>query len=248
MTKDIKFEIIKCCICDGVNQTKIPIVVGQFGSAIFPVECDCGLVFLNPRWSKHNYDDFYKNHYTSYYSLSPEQMKINTKLILDRLPLNLNPQTVLELGCNTGEGLVEIKNKHPSTKLHGIEMSKDCVEICKNKGIEIIATDFQDSWKGKFDLIVARHVLEHSLDPIKFLKNIKESLSSNGIAYIAVPDQDNPRKVLRDYNDYLQYWYRVVHTYYFNKSTLFKLLTKIGLKMLTCGQKSNELFCIVELN
>ena len=241
MTLQIKFEKVKCCICGSENQKNIDLTVGQFGFAVSPVECDCGLVFLNPRWSKHNYDHFYANHYTSFYNVSPQQMQDNTKVIIQRLH-SINPNSILELGCNNGEGLLEMKKKFPNAVLHGIEMSKKCIQSCNDKGVNIIANDFLESWNGKYDLIIARHVLEHTLDPIKFLENIKISLNENGIAYIAVPDQDNPRTELRDYTDYKQYWYRVVHTYYFNKQTLFRLLQKVGLTAIHWGQENNELY------
>lgn len=40
----------------------------------------------------------------------------------------------------------------------------------------------------KFDLIVCCHVLEHSYNPILFLKNIKKNLDVNGKVFIEVPD------------------------------------------------------------
>ena len=68
-----------------------------------------------------------------------------------------------------------------------------------------------------------RHVLEHFSRPDLVLEKIKKVLSPGGLVYIAVPDSLNPQPTFSDA------FVRVVHTYYFNKTSLTNLLYKSGL-------------------
>jgi hypothetical protein len=78
------------------------------------------------------------------------------------------------------------------------------------------------------------------LDPIQVLNKIKSSLSNNGLIYIATPDMLHPRTDLRDYDDWLQYWFRAPHTYYFSRDTLHSTLKQVELISLNIHDKDNE--------
>lgn len=41
---------------------------------------------------------------------------------------------------------------------------------------------------GGYDFIVARHVFEHTANPISFLANVNRSLKMSGYLYMAVPN------------------------------------------------------------
>ena len=90
------------------------------------------------------------------------------------------------------------------------------------------------------DLIILRHVVEHMLDVVTILKKIKTVLTKNGFIYLATPDMMHPRTVLRDYDNWWEYWFRAVHPYYYSKETLFKTLELAGLYPLVYGEKENE--------
>ena len=69
-----------------------------------------------------------------------------------------------------------------------------------------------------------RHVLEHLADPIASLTKVEKALSENGLFYVAVPNNMKPKGSLE------RYWYRAVHTYYFNRVTLEYMCRKVGLE------------------
>ena len=72
---NIQWEDVECRICHSskppqpISLYGKPLVDGQFGYAVHPVICECGLVYLNPRWSKKNYNIFYENYYDDLYRL-----------------------------------------------------------------------------------------------------------------------------------------------------------------------------------
>ena len=73
---NIEWDNVDCHICnDSKNLEPIvmkgePFVNGQFGYAVHPKICkSCGLTLLSPRWSKKDYDKFYRFHYDKLYRL-----------------------------------------------------------------------------------------------------------------------------------------------------------------------------------
>ena len=72
--------------------------------------------------------------------------------------------------------------------------------------------------KGKYDLIIIRHYLEHFPDCEKIISTLKGKLSRNGVIYLEVPDC----KKFIDKNIPLYLWEQ--HRYYFTKSSLNRML------------------------
>ena len=58
----------------------------------------------------------------------------------------------------------------------------------------------------------------------------------------------HPRIKLRDYNDWCDYWFRVVHPYYYNKYTLAKILIKNGFDIIDYSEENCELWMIIGLS
>ena len=75
-------------------------------------------------------------------------------------------------------------------------------------------------------------------------KKIKASLSEDGLLYIAVPNNLRPTKNLETK------WFRVVHTYYFNKYSLKNILHKSRLESVLMQEgdelNNHELFTIAK--
>lgn len=271
--KDIKdFDPIFEKVCSHLDPTdtvpnpillnKKPLTVGQFGQEIHPVIYPSGLVMLNPRWTADTYNQFYSKHYDEFYDLAlkPDYGKSgivrNMEEVWGRVTGNLNLTEhpvvkLLDAGCGPGYGLEFIKSVNPSIEIFGIEASIDARDILENRvGATVIDSDLDGDWhnqyQGEMDLIILRHVVEHMLDPIKSLSNLRRALSPTGFIYVAVPDMLNPRLVLRDYDDWWEYWFRAVHPYYYSKETLFATLAMAGLEPVYFGQENEEIWTIVK--
>lgn len=245
------FEHINCPICASNEFTKIQ-SKGQFSLPCHVVICpNDGMVFLNPRWNAKRYDYFYKVEYDDYYRphvLSDEDkmQKYNGVVkILERLEgvkQNSDWRTVLDVGSGMGWSLEWIKNNYSSVKnVYAIEPSQHCVEnLTSQIGAEVVSDSVDTNWhllhQDRFDFIIMRHVLEHFLNPIEALTKIASTLSDNGVLYVAVPDMMSPRGSLTNY------WFRVVHTYYFSQATLIDVTTVAGLVPVKMGVANNELW------
>lgn len=242
-----KFENINCNLC-GENDTVALAKKGQFNLPANVVICrNCGLTYLNPRWTKSTYFDFYTNHYDKYYR--PDIKKISVKkddvnAIYERFTkaglLDKPVKHMLDIGSGSGLNLDFFKLKYPKANFYAIEPSDTAVTILKKNAVEVISRDVDTDWhkpvQKKFDLIIMRHVLEHLSDPIAALTKIESTLADDGILYIAVPNCANPIAPL------LAHWFRAVHTYYFNKKTINGILHKSNLHLLKAveGDKMNR--------
>jgi SAM-dependent methyltransferase len=265
---NIKWDNIVCHICDSklppqpIKSKGTPLTDGQFGYAAHPVICGCGFVFLNPRWSKEDYTVFYENYYDDLYRLEikPDYgisgVIKNMKMIWDRIKGHVKGRVdnILDVGCGCGYGLKFLKDQIPNASLYGIESSPECCKTLQDKeiGATLVTTDFDSAWtkeyENKMDLIILRHVIEHMLDPVESLKKLKTVLTENGLIYFATPDMMHPRTILRDYDNWWEYWFRAVHPYYYSKDTLFKTLEMGGLFPYAYGEEYEEVWCLATLN
>lgn len=262
---NIKWEKVPCYLC-GNNNNFLPIevngeriVAGQFGYAVFPVICECGLVMLNPRWSKKDYNIFYQNFYDDLYRLDikpdygKEGVIQNMKVIWNRISHLLDTTTQLEIldaGAGSGAGFSYLREVCNRAKFSAIESSKESIKSLAQYGATVISDDLESDWseqyKGEFDLIILRHVVEHFLDPVEALSHIKKALSPRGILYLATPDMMRPRIKLRDYDLWWEYWFRVVHTYYFSNETLLATAARAGLKHVIIENENEEIWCAMK--
>ncbi len=97
---------------------------------------------------------------------------------------------VLDVGCAAGNLLVRYRALGWSVK--GVEMSAQACEIARSRGLEVHEGTILDApFEGEsFDLIILSHVIEHVLDPARFLKRCAEFLAPGGLLVLATPNVD----------------------------------------------------------
>ena len=207
-----------------------------------------GLVFLNPRWSKADYNHFYAQEYDQWFrpeefhrDVTDEVKYGRIRTVWKRLAMYPQPiHSVLDIGCGKGHSLEYIAKERPGVVSAGIEMSSDAIAHLRNGvGAEVLSTDVDADWHighaGRFDLVILRHVLEHFLDPVAALTKIRSVLSANGRIYIAVPDTMHPNRSLDSE-------FRVVHTYFFNETTLASVASRAGLVPAAIRSEQSEVW------
>lgn len=93
---------------------------------------------------------------------------------------------ILDVGCGQG-GALEIFN-NLGLKTTGITLGPDFT-ICLQKGLNVFQIDQNNMSfdESSFDIIWARHVLEHSPIPLFTLFEYKRLLRTGGILYVEVP-------------------------------------------------------------
>ena len=82
-------------------------------------------------------------------------------------------------------------------------------------------------WHGQVDLATCFSVLEHIEDPLVFLKAIRRLLKPGGRLLVSTPNRDDWLLELLP-EDYRQFFYRVVHRWYFSVGSLRQLGFRAG--------------------
>lgn len=161
---------------------------------------------------------------------SEYDVKRRADFIAGRFPMD---SVILDIGCGYGFFLEEMS--HRGYMIRGVEVSKERRER-RDLARTIIDCDIFDInfiEEGnpnieKVDIATLFHVLEHTSDPIGFLRNIKSVLKKNGCLIVEVPNvEELMLDTCPEYNDF--YWIRA-HLHYFNNKTLDYVLKKAGFK------------------
>jgi ubiquinone/menaquinone biosynthesis C-methylase UbiE len=126
-------------------------------------------------------DDIYNNQ--TYLNENPlwhqEDSFFKAKHIEDILVSNkIDPSSVCEIGCGSGEILVQLKKLNPSksTQYVGFDISKDAIAIAQKKQESGIVFELKDitepSDNSFFDVALVIDVIEHLPDYFAFLKQV----------------------------------------------------------------------------
>lgn len=143
---------------------------------------------------------------------------------------------ILDIGCSSGLLLEDLaKSDFTLSNLHGIDISSQAIENCKNKGLENThVMDAQNiKLNKKFDFIVASDCLEHLKYDEDALKNWSTLLKENGRLLIFVPAY----MFLWSYHDVINMHYRR----YTKKELLHKALNN-GFELEASGYWNFTLF------
>lgn len=99
--------------------------------------------------------------------------------------------TVLEIGCDCGATLLEIKNRYPNAKVYGTEINIQAASIAAHfaqieiNNIEEKKLPFP---KNMFDYIIFGDVLEHLHNPLEILEYCKDFLNEEGKILASIPN------------------------------------------------------------
>lgn len=140
---------------------------------------------------------------------------------------NLSFETVCEVGCGTGEILLNLEKAFPAARLYGYEISPHAYQRAKPK--ETVAVTFHladviEEEKSRFDVVIVADVIEHVEDYISFLKAIK---TRGRYKIFHVPLDLSVQSVLRSW-PILGLRADVGHLHYFFKDTVLATLRDCG--------------------
>ncbi|MFA8343792.1 MAG: methyltransferase domain-containing protein [Rhodothermaceae bacterium] len=116
--------------------------------------------------------------------------------------LSSKPAQILDVGC--GQGLAIRKFMEAKLDVTGITLNEEDYEICKSQNYNVYQMDqsFLEFEDNSFDIIWARHVLEHSLFPLYTLIEFSRVLKDGGLIYIELPLPGQPTKQETNPNHY----------------------------------------------
>ncbi len=96
----------------------------------------------------------------------------------------------LDIGCGNGKFIRDMNSL--AWQFEGVEFNPIAVDICRRAGLKVFHGDlhtaeFKDN---SFDLVTARHVIEHIPDPTIFMREIARILKKRGRLVIKTPNSN----------------------------------------------------------
>ena len=192
----------------------------------FPFEVfacgDCGLPqIVKPIDPEILYRQFNYN----FSSWKPEPHQVDE---LETIGSFSNHESVFEIGCNDGLFMDKLRERGAKI-LVGVEPNPVSGKIASERGIKVYPDMLSPALchdavaqSGKFDLVIARQVLEHLVDFENFFECVKLALRDDGLLFIDVPDFA-PGSTAGDVS---VLWEE--HVSYFTEPTLLALLARHG--------------------
>ena len=205
------------------------------------VECSgCGLIYVDPLPPTDVLEKAYsKDYYTPWLTAQRRRRVSMWKRRLRLLNrLSGSKGRLLDVGC--GEGLFLEIAREDGWEVVGTEFSAFAAELGKRLGLDVYHGELMDIAfpPGEFDAITMWHVLEHTRDPVRVLKEARRILKGDGILIVAVPNLDNipfqlvyrlvrgRRMALFDPGA------RELHLYHFRPSTIRRILEGSGFEVI----------------
>ncbi len=100
---------------------------------------------------------------------------------------------ILEVGCGRGATLAWLKETRPCELLVGIELVDEAAREARRHADHIECGDAEAVLervveRGPYDLVLCLDVLEHLVDPWRFLSRVENLLAADGLLVISVPN------------------------------------------------------------
>lgn len=148
--------------------------------------------------------------------------------------LGKNRRSALDIG--SGAGLFLASGESQGWKMLGLEPSSGAVAYSQNRGLSVVQGMLDAeavASLGTFDFIHLSAVLEHVLEPGKFLGYTRQLMADDGVLCVVVPNDFNKLQLsLQEHDDYRPWWVAPRHHLnYFNFDSLRHLLKKAGFEV-----------------
>ncbi len=136
-----------------------------------------------------------------------------------------NKESLLEIGCGSGEFLLEALRRGWKS-VEGNELERTSADLAIAKGLKI-DTGFFESFVSTnnqgFDLVFADNVIEHTMNPLEFLKKGFELTNKEGLLVLRLPDTQAFGPTLK----------LIDHTFHFTRKSIKTIVEMAGYEVKT---------------
>jgi len=192
----------------------------------------CTLTLINPRPRSHVLYKRYDAVYTAAYTAKAEKKLRRSQRRVRRLKREYHLQgRWLDVGCSAGFTVKAAEEE--GFEAHGLDIATAAIEYGeKTLGLKnLVYGDLRDQGypDGHFSAISVYDVIEHVSELQHFVRELKRVLAPDGVIDIGTPDIGHWRvpRELKRWNEFKP----SEHLYYFNRSTLERLLSDNGLRI-----------------
>jgi 2-polyprenyl-3-methyl-5-hydroxy-6-metoxy-1,4-benzoquinol methylase len=223
-------ESIPCNLC-GATVSRIRFKRRGFSI----VECECGLVYTNPRLGEDELAAMYSE--TSYFNAASDEIgyqdydatsDLRQRTFMrwfDEISRHMpRPGKLLDVGCATGLFLEVARNR--GWDVTGVELSSFAAEKARSKGFRIIGTRLGETdWGNEtFNLVTMFDTIEHLPDPMSEASTVRKILAPDGLFAVITPNIASLHARIAG-----SQWFLLKpeeHLYFFTLTTLQRLLER----------------------
>jgi len=227
--------IENCPLCESA----VPEILADYRDFTW-VSCSCGLIYKRSELILCDADNIYNpsyfkggnaKHAHAYDRRTKRRIKKSQKQIQHALRYT-EPGNLLDIGCSLGYTLKAAKNL--GLTAYGIDISQYAVDKCREEGlqVEIGGLDNIPYPDETFSIVVMKHVLEHTIHPVRALREVRRVMKPGGAIFIAVP---NANYIKARLNPAKSRFYRpetrggTEHYVYYTPRTLSQMLEQNGI-------------------
>jgi SAM-dependent methyltransferase len=186
-------EIInmQCRFCQSKNTTIISKIKSpHFHTFYYLYHChECQCRFFNHLEHDLDIQEFYLSLSHSHNATKDPEFKrskswnhLKEKLICR---LGKNPKSILDVGCRTGDFLMHFDE---NMIREGVELSEQYAKIGSQRGLSIFNNFLEKiDFNRNYDIVSCLAILEHLINPLKFLNKLNGLVNSQGILIIMIP-------------------------------------------------------------
>lgn len=201
---NLKYQLYKCNTCN---------------SKFFnPSEHDVSLNEMYQKFSNEQKENILIENFKK------DKVWVYQKNIITKI-LKKNPESVLDVGCRTGNFLMHFGN---NTIKAGVELSREYSKVCERRGIETYC-DFVENitFPKKYDVVSCYALLEHVVEPVIIIKQLKSLVKKDGVLVIMIPWHECfKEKVLRFFGIRWHMYSPPEHFNFFSKKILNDIIEK----------------------
>ncbi|MCI0684029.1 MAG: class I SAM-dependent methyltransferase [Gemmataceae bacterium] len=229
-----------CPICNGdmAPAYEGPVRDGVFGRSVPAVVWGCrrcGVEHLPPRQADlsayYQSEDYRKDvgegaDVESYFRRHDDEQLGKMALLAG---MELRGKVVADIGCAGGSFLDTVRGLASATV--GVEPALAYHGSLKQRGHRVYrdVVGALAEWRGRVDVATSFSVIEHVEDPVGFLRDIRDLLTEDGLCLVSTP---NRADILMKLDPrYQAFFYRTVHTFYFDEKALRATAEAAGLRV-----------------
>jgi 2-polyprenyl-3-methyl-5-hydroxy-6-metoxy-1,4-benzoquinol methylase len=158
----------------------------------------CSMVYVNPVGQAFASGEYYDTEGAEYY-LSAAKLQSDYSTVRFKRELKLfrhycRRGAVLDVGCSSGAFLFQLNRQFTEKyAVLGTDVSGAPLDYAESRGIPVIRGDFptQDFGARRFDAVTFWAVLEHLLEPKRFLQKAATILNPGGLCFVLVPNLES---------------------------------------------------------
>lgn len=216
----------------------------------------CGFMQTSPQLKSKEISDLYTNYYpkrdADIHAIVTEAKHIpNKKEIYQKGLTNVchfqtkKGQKVLDIGCGTCQSLLEIRKL--GGEAWGLDPDRNSLSVAKKLKLKFhCGTIYSCNFPRKyFDLITATQVLEHEINPLRFLKECKKYLKPGGKIILSFPNTDSFYR--KFFGRKWIHWHVPYHLNHFGKKSLIKLIQKSKYKLSSISTITPNLWTVLQV-